>query len=1043
MKFIADFHIHSRFSVATSKKLVPEYLEYWARLKGIDVIGTGDCIHPGWLAELEEKLEPAENGLYRLKKEFRLPESAALDSSRFRETIFFTLTGELSSIYKKNGAVRKVHNITFFPDFASAKKVQSKLDSIGNIRSDGRPILGLDSKKILEMVLESGEMSFLVPAHIWTPWFSILGSKSGFNSFDECFDDLATEIFALETGLSSDPPMNRVCSFLDRFTLISNSDAHSPEKLGREANLFDTELSGAGIYHALKNKKGFEGTIEFFPEEGKYHYDGHRKCGVMLDPLETEKHGGICPKCGKPVTKGVMYRVAELADRRSDDPFVNSDKFYSITLLQEVISEIQKQSSSSRGVQQSYFNLIKSIGPEFYLLLNANLEEISESGGELLAEAIKRLRNGNVILEDGYDGDFGRVRVFTDEELGGFSGKGLFAVPNAELISSVSKKSSVRFDILAFQEARKNSGNPMKEMPDPDDEIRIELTESQRRAVEYCDGPEAVIAGPGSGKTRVLSERIKFLIKEKNVSPENILALTFSNRAAAEIISRIEEFSSGNPVVSTFHSLGLRIITENLAITGRSDGFTIADDEERLGYVKKIFTGSGHAKILKRIDDFRHGIISDEESRSLVALYTAELLQANQFDLADLVYLPVEMFKNDTQLLEKYKGEFRNILVDEFQDTDPVQYDFLRLIAGDGKGLFVIGDPDQSIYGFRGADPHLVERLSADFPGIISIKLEKSFRCPENVLKGAEDVLGKKNMLEGFPDEIKISVHESESPASEADWIATSIEKMMGGVRSFSIDSGISDGDAQYDSVSFSDFAILCRSSHQFDEISKALNNHGVACQKVSTDPFYFQEPYLSAIRLARMYRYNRHMDGIKISATHDIIRMIDDEEPLEKLFAEILGENSASAEEIDRMSVFASKFGKDYDTFFRGVMMRKGTDDIDVKSEAVALITMHASKGLEFENVFIAGCDEGIIPFSMYDDSENHIEEEQRLLYVAMTRAKKSLVLSYSNRRSFLGKTLPGRQSRFIHKIKESLISSSARTRKKPGDDNGQMKLF
>jgi len=398
MRYIADLHIHSHYSIATSKELKPEFLDKWARLKGIQVVGTGDCIHPGYFADLKETLHPHGNGLFHLKGQ---PSSTK-----------FILTTEISSIYKKNGRVRKVHNVCFFPDFKSAEKVQSRLDEIGNIRSDGRPILGLDSKDLLEIVLESGPMSFVVPAHIWTPWFSVLGAKSGFDSIEECYEDLSEEIFALETGLSSDPPMNRLCSMLDRFRLISNSDAHSPSKLGREANMFDAELSYKGIYDALKYDNGFLGTIEFFPQEGKYHYDGHRKCGVSLDPYMSKEQEGICPVCGKTLTMGVATRVVQLADRDKPDNY-GKQKFYSVTPLVEIIAEhMNVKGTSAKKVQSEYMRLMTSIGPEFDILLFADIDKIKQEAGEEFSEGIRRLREGNVSIMSGYDGEFGQIKVF-------------------------------------------------------------------------------------------------------------------------------------------------------------------------------------------------------------------------------------------------------------------------------------------------------------------------------------------------------------------------------------------------------------------------------------------------------------------------------------------------------------------------------------------------------------------------------------------------------------------------------------------------------
>ena len=316
MKFIADFHIHSHYSRATSQDLTFEHLHKWAQLKGVQVVGTGDLTHPGWLNEMREKLEPAEDGLFRLKDEY----ARAMQPDVFaacQQPVRFILSGEISTIYKKRDQVRKVHHVVFAPSFDVVEKIQTRLEKIGNIRSDGRPILGLDSKLLLETLLEIDPQAYLIPAHVWTPWFSLFGSKSGFDAIEECFEELTPHIFALETGLSSDPAMNWRVSALDRFALMSNSDAHSPQKLAREANLFDTELSYDAIFDALKSRDNqrFSGTIEFFPEEGKYHLDGHRKCEIAWEPETTLLHKGICSKCGKKVTVGVLHRVNALADR--------------------------------------------------------------------------------------------------------------------------------------------------------------------------------------------------------------------------------------------------------------------------------------------------------------------------------------------------------------------------------------------------------------------------------------------------------------------------------------------------------------------------------------------------------------------------------------------------------------------------------------------------------------------------------------------------------------------------------------------------------
>ena len=410
MKTIADLHIHSRFSMATSKEGTPENLDFWARKKGISLIGTGDFTHPVWREELKERLVSEGNGLYRLRDEYVKEDSRKFPGEGTR----FVVSGEISSIYKKNGKTRKVHNVILLPSLEAADAMAQRLEKIGNIHSDGRPILGLDSHDLLEMMMDVCPEGILIPAHIWTPHFSVLGAKSGFDSVEECFEELAPYIHALETGLSSDPAMNWRISKLDRYQLVSNSDAHSPSKLGREANLLDIDCSYEGLYRAIQTGEGLEGTVEFFPEEGKYHFDGHRKCGVSLSPVEAERLGGICPVCGKKLTMGVDHRVEQLADRA--EGFVKKDgkKYESLVPLPEVISACMGYSTASKKVQGCFEQMLQTLGTEFDILRNVPSEDIKSCAGERIAEGIENVRTGNVKRIPGYDGEYGKIELFEE-----------------------------------------------------------------------------------------------------------------------------------------------------------------------------------------------------------------------------------------------------------------------------------------------------------------------------------------------------------------------------------------------------------------------------------------------------------------------------------------------------------------------------------------------------------------------------------------------------------------------------------------------------
>ena len=418
--FRVDLHIHSRFSRATSSKLTIPNLAVWGGIKGIDVLGTGDFTHPAWRDELRAALElDSASGLYRLKKPLSpadlAREAPEVCSLPLKQPLFM-LQAEISSIYKKGDKVRRVHNLVYMPDFDSADRFCKRLEGIGDLRTDGRPILSLDSKRLLEMVLEFPG-AYLIPAHIWTPWFSVFGSQSGFDSLKECFDDLTPHIFALETGLSSNPDMNRCWSQLDNLRMVSNSDAHSAQNLGREATVLHGAVSYQGIFDALQGKNAnYGGTLEFFPEEGKYHLDGHRDCGIVLTPAQCRELNSICPVCGKPLTVGVLHRILDLADRTT--PLKTEHGFFSLIPLAEIICELFSCGVKTKKVRVKFAELQNRFGPELDILLNTPVQELSAFWPEL-GEGISRMRRGQVICHGGFDGQYGVIRLFEKNELGG------------------------------------------------------------------------------------------------------------------------------------------------------------------------------------------------------------------------------------------------------------------------------------------------------------------------------------------------------------------------------------------------------------------------------------------------------------------------------------------------------------------------------------------------------------------------------------------------------------------------------------------------
>ena len=1077
MKFIGDFHIHSHFSIATSKELQPEYLEYWARMKGITVVGTGDFTHPGWTKELKEKLEPAEEGLFRVKTEFKKKTPFPVE-----DDVRFILTAEISNIYKKNKKVRKVHNVVFAPSFEVVEKIQSKLSALGfNITSDGRPILGLDSRDLLNICLNASEDIFFVPAHIWTPWFSALGSKSGFDSIDECYDDLAKYIYAVETGLSTDPPMNWMVTSLDKYTLISNSDAHSPEKLGRNANLFDTEFSYPSIIGAMKtgDPKKFLGTIDFFPQEGKYHYDGHRKCGIRWSPLETLQHNEVCPVCGKKITVGVMNRIAQLADRENLLTRPNRHPFFPLIPLKEILAEIEGVGPNSKKIAKQYEHLIGKAGNEFNILLHYEINDIKSISGEVLAEAIRRMRNREVYIKEGYDGEYGKIKVFKDGESKDFtSQERMFAEPQAKYENSKKSKPLISFDIKAFQKLKsERSPLEMEGMPaTPLDlfsqipDLKKDLNPEQKLAVDHDYGPALILAGPGTGKTKVLTVRIANLIKNNGIDPENILAVTFTNKAAGEMRERLavlldNQEKASRVKVSTFHAFGLSVLKKYFRKTGREKNFTIIDEDEK----RQVLLQSGIDKqdvsaISESISNIKQELksiedISEKEVAGIFKMYQEKLIKLNAFDFDDLICLPVYLFDKYPEILSEYKNQSRWVLVDEYQDVNFVQYRLIRQLMPDqSSNLFVIGDPNQAIYGFRGADVKFIQQFHNNYPKAKVYNLKKSYRCSDFILKASGNLISDSgSFLDGLHKGVKLKISENATEKSEAEFIARTIEQMIGGVGFFSMDSSVAEGNKEKDIESLSDFAVLCRIGRQMNAIEKALKDHRIPYQKIGEEPFYKQEPVKSVIDILKLAINPENVFLKEKLIKKKIIKEIELEILKENIkvkqlstMIDFIAEMFFSLEKVKNELVFkqleeiACESKNDTEQFIRSISLGTAVDDWKPNIEAVNLMTLHASKGLEFNCVFIAGCEDGIIPYSLFDNKISDPEEERRLLYVGMTRAKNYLFLTHAKKRFLMGKEYQFERSPFLNKIETELIEAKKqeyKQKEKKKDD--QLELF
>jgi len=857
----------------------------WAAKKGVTVLGTGDFTHPQWFAEIKEKLIAKEPGLFRLKPE--LERWCAEQFPPFSEQpTRFLLEVEISTIYKKGDKTRKVHHLHYMPDLASAERFIGRLARIGNLKADGRPILGLDSRDLLEITLEAGDGAYLIPAHIWTPWFAVLGSKSGFDSIEECYGDLTSQIFALETGLSSDPAMNWRLSQLDRYTLVSNSDAHSPGKIGREACMFDCALDYWAMKEALRTGLGYGGTVEFFPEEGKYHLDGHRACGVRLEPEETRKHGGVCPVCGKELTVGVMHRVAELADRADGARPERPMPFRSLVPLPEVLSEIHRVGAASRKVADSYESLISSLGSELFVLERAPLEEVRRAGSELLAEGIARMRAGRVIRQAGYDGEYGVIRVFSDDELARSNGVNLLFEMPSDLPSKTAPTPSAtklgrRRPEETYAGVQDNQGflappaadrgtdsqEPLKALVLGESTSPLPLTldplagldSDQRAAAEIVQGPLLIIAGPGTGKTRTLTHRIAHLIGQHDVTPTEVLALTFTNRASQEMRERLARLLDGfkSPLVTTFHGFGWKLLREHGAILGLPTGVRIAHEAERRSLLAETLKLTQHkaGQWLKKISTWKRDPVECSEVEFLA--YQQALRSRGWLDFDDLIGLSVELLER-SDIAARCQEQFRHVSVDEFQDIDARQYRLIQLLVPPNGHLCAIGDPDQSIYGFRGATPSLFKQIVLDFPNTRTIQLKRNYRSGRTIVQGALQAIAPGSLVDGRSlealnaDASKITIHESPTDKAEAEFVVHAIEKFLGGHGFFSLDSGRIAGSESRGRHSFSDFAVLYRTDAQADLLSEALSRAGFPFQRHTHEPLNEREKVGELLALAR-----------------------------------------------------------------------------------------------------------------------------------------------------------------------------------------------
>ncbi len=1038
--YIADLHIHSKYSRATSGEAVPEYLDLWARKKGIALLGTGDFTHPAWRAELKEKLVPAEEGLYVLKEEHRLP-GGPLTPSGPPVQPRFVITGEISSIYKKYGKTRKVHNVILLPGLEAAEALAKRLEAIGNIHSDGRPILGLDSRDLLEITAGN-----LPPGHPGArPYLDApLLAVRGFFRFRHHGGMLR--------GLDGPHPRGgdrsflrssheRRLSALDGYTLISNSDAHSPSKLGREANLLESELSYAGLARAIA-RGGPQGYAGVLPRGGQVP-------SGRPSELRPSPHPGGDGEVRRPLPgvrqkdhRGRAHRVEALADRPEGAARGCQRPYESLIPLPEVVAAATGYTPASRKVQGWYEKLLSELGDEFHILREAPLEAVGRSAGPLVEEGVRRLRAGEVTLSPGYDGEYGKVRILTAGERESIAGQISFlgaAVPKEGRKAAALRPSREHEAVAvratgpacdpvppnasnadgraaASRSAASSSAAPADAsvpfVPSHPSALQG-LNEEQRTAVTAAEQAVAVIAGPGTGKTKTLVARIQHLV-ETGVKPGSITAVTFTNKAAGEMRARLEAALGRKAVramtIGTFHAICLKHLS-------RKGPVTLIDEFSARSLAAEAAGEAGvelsAARLLSDISRLKSGLCPEHpEAAKVLPLYQRKLAVHRALDYDDLLLRALQDYE------AAVPESFSHLLVDEFQDLSPVQYRLVLTWTGRGD-LFAIGDPDQSIYGFRGSSAEGFRRLEADKPGLRTIRLVKNYRSAPEVLAAALSVLGRAegHLLAQRPAGPKPIYVNCPGELAEGVYVAKAIAALVGGMDMLS--AGTEEG------LGFSDIAVLYRTHRQGEMLEHCLKTEGIPCVVSGREDFLAEE---TVRRVLAFFRYLLDPDDELSRALAQPLFGADFEERAaeygphakkdrpEKLIRAIAAQQGLTDPALDKLAQ-AAMLSASLGEFLTNVLLGQ---EIDLErsgrksyaSGAVRLMTLHGSKGLEFPAVFLTGVRAGLIPYDAPGRGADP-REERRLLYVGLTRAKDRLTL-----------TCPGEPSPFLEDIPKDALT-------------------
>ncbi|HTV18277.1 MAG TPA: UvrD-helicase domain-containing protein, partial [Polyangiaceae bacterium] len=887
----------------------------------------------------------------------------------------------------------------------------------------------------------------------------------------------------------SDPAMNWRISALDRYRLVSSSDAHSPAKLGREATLLHTAPDYYAIRRALETGDGFGGTVEFFPEEGKYHLDGHRKCNVRLEPGEAIACGKRCPACGAPLTLGVLHRVEELADHPEGRRPENAAPFDCLVALPEVLAETLGATSASQRVQAAYERLLSRLGAELFILKQAPIEDIERSGSSLLGEAIARMRAGRVRRQAGYDGEYGVIRMFEPGEIDRrtrlpLAGLGLDVMEPVAVPASVSASVPVPMPVpAAVPVPMPVSGTATALDAGCSASLLVGLDAEQLAAASASGGALLVVAGPGTGKTRTLTQRIAQRVLEQGVAPEACLALTFSRRAAAELSERLDALLGPRARrlgVFTFHGLGAAILREHGERIGLSRDLRIASEAERVALLAAALDVEVREAqaLLKRIARLRRAgaaLEAGSELEQARAAYERHLRAAGAVDFDDLIGLAVQLFDSAPDVAASHARRYRHICIDEYQDIDALQYRLVRALVSEGAEVCAIGDPDQAIYSFRGADVRFFLQFERDFAPARRVELTQSYRSSAGIVDSALAAIRSASLV---PERVlrsragagpQIVRHEASSDRDEAEFIVRRIEALIGGYGFDAIDSGRIDSGDGHD-LGFADFAVLYRTARQLDALEQALTRAGLPFQQRS---------------------HTQLLDRPRVAALIAALPADGDgplRERLERAAAALgefdradagAGDGAAGPDAwravLELLAPVAERCGDDRQRFLAELACTTEIDTWDPRAARVALLTLHASKGLEFECVFIPGCEDGILPLRFGPrvgaggegvpdmdaglaadarldardegvlEAEHEAEiaeaEERRLFFVGMTRARRRLFLTSARSRFWLGKLRHLEPSPFLAALPSTWVetSRSAEARREPR----QLELF